>query len=227
MAIQAGIFTGLSVLLGVLLSLKFPFNLIVSFYLTVFLSRKWLKSRRNKFAQLVNSQLPEVSRMLASCLRAGMSIQQSIETVARELKAPAGPLFNAMSQQLHLGTSVEAVFEKMSERFSSKDFQLLLKTIIIQRKAGGNLGQALDHLAKTLEDRARMNQELSNQTAESRYIAITLAVIPIVLIIGFNVVFDGFIMPLFTIPGLILLVVVAILMTIGFLAIRKVSNIKA
>ena len=126
-----------------------------------------------------------------------------------------------------MGTTLHLVLERVHERFTSKDIRLLTQTIIVQRQAGGNLGQALDHLAKTLEERERMNKEISNQTAESRYIALTLALMPVFLIVVFNMVFKGFIMPIFTVPGMVLVAVVLLLMTVGFLMIRKVSNIKA
>jgi tight adherence protein B len=227
MLILSGVFAAGSVLLSQLFSLRFPLNITAAFFVVNTGSKRWLKGRAAKYAQMINRQLPEVCRMLAGCIRAGLSVQQGIEMVARELKPPAGPLFQTMASELKMGTTLDEVLTRLHERFASKDIRLLTQTILVQRRAGGNLGQALDHLAKTLEERDRMNQELSNQTAESRYIATTLALMPFFLIIAFNMVFKGFIMPLFSLPGMILLAVVAVLMTIGFLLIRKVTNIKA
>jgi tight adherence protein B len=214
-------------LLNRLIALGFPYNLTAAYLLVNWGGKQFLKTRTNKYALLINRQLPEVCRMMASCIRAGLSVQQAIEMVAKELKPPAGPLFQAMASEMRVGTSLDDVLERLHERFTSKEIRLMTQTILVQRQAGGNLSQALDHLAKTLEERERMNQELSNQTAESRYIAFTLALMPFFLIIAFNMVFKGFIMPIFTLPGLILLAVVMALMAVGFLLIRKVSNLKA
>ncbi|GGJ25302.1 type II secretion system F family protein [Paenibacillus hunanensis] len=214
-------------LLNVLLGLRFPMDMIVAYFVVTIGSSRWLKARRRKFAAQIDRQLPEVCRMLGSSIRAGMSIQQAIGMVASELKAPAGPLFQEMSRQLKLGSNIDTVLSELGERLQSRDIRLLIQTVTIQRQAGGNLAKAMDQLARTLEERERMNKELSNQTAESRYIALTLALMPVFLVVAFNIVFKGFVTPLFTIPGLILLVVVVILMLIGFLAIRRVTNIKA
>jgi tight adherence protein B len=227
MLIRAAALLVITILLYKLIGLKFPFNVTAGYFVMNFGGKQWLKTRSSKYAQLINRQLPEVCRMMASCIRAGLSVQQAIEMVAKELKPPAGPLFQSMSSELKMGTTLDAVLERLHERFTSKDIRLMAQTILVQRQAGGNLSQALDHLAKTLEDRERMNQELSNQTAESRYIALTLAMMPFFLIIAFNMVFKGFITPVFTLPGMILLVIVLALMITGFLLIRKVSNIKA
>lgn len=217
----------LSILVERMMGLGVPYNLLAAYFVTNWGSKQWLKSRSSKFSQLINRQLPEVCRMMSSCIRAGMSVQQGIDIVAKELKPPAGLLFQTMSRELKMGTTLHLVLERVHERFTSKDIRLLTQTIIVQRQAGGNLGQALDHLAKTLEERERMNKEISNQTAESRYIALTLALMPVFLIVVFNMVFKGFIMPIFTVPGMVLVAVVLLLMTVGFLMIRKVSNIKA
>ncbi|MVP01600.1 type II secretion system F family protein [Paenibacillus lutrae] len=225
--IRLALFAVVTVLLTSLLDLKAPYNLIAGYFGVRICAKQWLKGRRLKYAEQINRQLPEVCRMLSSSVRAGLSIQQGIEMVAKELKAPAGPLFMSMSSELQIGTTLDEVLERLHERFTSKDIQLLTQTILVQRKAGGNLSQALDHLAKTLEERSRMNKEISNQTAESRYIAISLAVMPLFLVIVFNTVFKGFIMPIFTLPGLILLAVVVVMMLVGFVLIRKVSHIKA
>lgn len=225
--IRAAVFVVISLLLYKFISLKFPYNVTAAYFLTNLGMKQWLRAKSNKYAQLINRQLPEVCRMMASCIRAGLSVQQAIGMVAQEIKPPAGPLFRSMGSELKMGTTLDAVLERLHERFTSKDIRLMTQTILVQRQAGGNLSQALDHLAKTLEDRERMNQELSNQTAESRYIALTLALMPIFLIMAFNMVFKGFIMPIFTVPGVVLLGIVLSLLIAGFVLIRKVSNIKA
>jgi tight adherence protein B len=225
--LRAAVFLVIALLLYKLISLKFPYNAGAAYLLMNLGLRQWLRTRSNKYAQLVNRQLPEVCRMMASCIRAGLSVQQAIDVVAQELKPPAGPLFHAMASELKMGTALDAVLERLHDRFASKDIRLVTQTILVQRQAGGNLSQALDHLAKTLEERERLNQELSNQTAESRFIALTLMLMPVFLIIAFNMVFKGFIMPIFSVPGIILLAVVVAMMIVGFVLIRKVSDIKA
>ncbi|QJC50774.1 hypothetical protein HGI30_03800 [Paenibacillus albicereus] len=217
----------ISYLIASLLSLGFPYNLLIAYLAVNLGSKQLVKSRRQKFGEQINRQLPEICRMLSSCVRAGMSIQQGIDMVAREIKPPAGFLFQTMSRELQMGTGVGDVLERVHERFTSKDIRLMTQTILVQRQAGGNLGAALDHLARTLEERERVNREISNQTAESRYIAVTLALMPVFLVFVFNMVFKGFITPIFTLPGLILLAAVVVLMAIGFVLIQKVSRIKA
>lgn len=226
LVIQIGSFAVSALLLRMLASLVFPFDLLVAWLLVSFGSKRFLQSRQNKLSQQLNKQLPELCRMLSSCIRAGLSLQQGFEMVAKELRAPAGPIFRGMSSEVKMGTSMETVLEKLGERVKSKDIAIFVQTVIVQRKAGGNISQAMDHLAKTLDDRARINGEIRTQTAETKFVAVALLLMPIFLVLMFNTMFDGFIMPIFTIPGLILLLVVVVLMAAGFYLISKVTNVK-
>jgi len=209
-----------------LLGLKFPYHFLIAYGVLKFSLKQWFKARQSKLAQSVNHQLPEVCRLFGSSIRAGLSIQQSIEMIGKEMKKPAGDLYKTMSSELKIGTPLSIVLERMNERVNSKDVHLMNHTILIQQRAGGQLSQALDHLAKTLEERERINQELKNNTTESRYIALTLSLMPVFIIMIFNMVFEGFLMPLFTLPGMILFGVVILLIGIGLILIRQVANIK-
>lgn len=226
LVIRAGALVILSLLLSKLLSMSFPYNVLIAYPVLSYGAKSWLAARRAKLAQQINRQLPEICRMLASCVRAGMSIQQGMEMVSKELKPPSGPLFKRIAGELKLGTSMDTVLEWLGERSSSQELKLMTRTLAIQRRAGGNVSQALDHLAKTLEDRERVNQELHNKTAESRFIAITLTLMPVFIIMVFNMMFKGFIMPIFTLPGLVLLLLVGVLIGTGLLLIRKVSRVR-
>ncbi|WP_164985006.1 type II secretion system F family protein [Ammoniphilus sp. CFH 90114] len=216
----------LSYLALLLLGVTFPYQFLLAYLVLKLSVKKWFESRQSKLAQAVNQQLPEVCRLMGSSIRAGLSIQQSIEMVAKEMKKPVGDLYQVMASELKMGTALQVVLERMNERVNSKDVHLMNHTIIIQQRTGGQLSQALDHLAKTLEERERINQELKNNTTEARYIALTLSLMPVFIIMIFNMVFQGFLMPLFTLPGLILLAVVLLLIGAGLLLIRNVANIK-
>lgn len=226
LAIQLGVFAGLAVILHVIVRLEFPFELLASWLLTGVGAKQFLKSRRSKLSQELSKQLPELCRMVSSCVRAGLSLQQGFEMVAKELRAPAGPIFRNMSSELKMGTSMESVLERLTERVKSKDISIFVQMINVQRKAGGNISQAMDQLAKTLDDRARINGEIRTQTAETKFVAVALILMPVIMVLMFNMMFDGFLMPLFTLPGIVLLVVVALVMSIGFYLIQKVSNVK-
>lgn len=216
----------ISFLLSKLFSLPFPYNVLVGYFVWKFSADRLLKARRNKLASAINKQLPEVCRLLASSIKAGLSIQQGIELVAAEIKPPAGRVFQVIASELKMGAAMDTVLTQMNERVSSKDLKLMNSAILIQRRTGGNLAQVLEHLAKTLEERERLNQEIQNSSAESRFIALILTLMPVFIIMMFNSMFDGFVMLMFTLPGMIITAVSGLLIAVGLVVIRKISNIK-
>ncbi|UFJ40797.1 type II secretion system F family protein [Brevibacillus humidisoli] len=224
--ISIGCWLGLGLIIWKLLRLDFVYSGLLAYLVFKLGSAQWLKSRHSKLTQAINRQLPEVCRLLSSSTKAGLSIQQGMEMVATEMKPPAGRTFQTIVSELKVGTEMDAVLTRMNERIKSKDLKLLINAIAVQRRAGGNLAQVLSHLAKTLEERQRINKELHNSSSEPRFIALVLTCMPIVIILLFNLALEGFVMLLFTMPGMVLIAISAVLIGTGLVIIRKIANVK-
>src|SRR5690606_33018267 len=169
-----------------LFKLIFIINITLAYLIIWFGSKLFLKSRQNQLTEKLNRQLPEVCRMMSNTMKAGLTIPQGIEMVGEELKAPIGPEFNGMVQQLRLGTNFEDVMNQLRERFASKELNIFVSTIIIQHRVGGNLAEVLSIMADTLEERARVNKEVDTVTAEARFIALILPIMPLMMALMMN-----------------------------------------
>ncbi|UOE92262.1 MULTISPECIES: type II secretion system F family protein [Bacillaceae] len=208
------------------MQLVFLLSLIVS-YLVVWVGSKFfLNSRQNKRTELVNKQLPEICRMLSNSVKAGLTIPQGMEMVAREISEPAGPEFQTMVQQLQFGDDFEEVMTRFRDRVDSKDLMIFVSTILIQRKVGGNLAEILSLMAETLEERARVNKEVSTVTAESKFVSIILPVLPLAMALMMNLIIPGFLNPLFSLFGMILLAIFLAIQVASFLIIRQITKIR-
>src|SRR5699024_3301075 len=108
----------------------------------------------------------------------------------------------------------------------NKEFKLFVATILIQKKAGGNISAILEEMSQTLEDRKLLKQEIKTMTAEQRYVAILVPIIPIFLVLMMNNIIDGFLDPLFTGIGIILLLFFIVGTVLTFWLVRKVTNIR-
>lgn len=225
-----GILIGLFLLLWIanrfILSLMFPIDLFLAHLLVWAGSYIFLKSKQNKRSEEFNRLLPEICRMMSNTVKAGLTLQQGIDMVGREIKAPAGPEFVRISHQLRLGNSFEDVMNQFRKRVASKELQIFVNTMLIQRRVGGNLSEVLMLMAETLEERARVHKEIETVTAESRYIAIILPVLPIIMAIMMNIAIPGFLNPLFTPIGLVILAIFIVMQIISFLIIKKLATIR-
>ena len=217
---------GLAFFFNSVVGLKFPYNFVCGIATMYLLQNLLFLVRRNKYQERLNDQLSEVCRLLANSLRAGLTLTQGIELVAREIPQPAGQEFKRMAREIQLGVSFDKALADMEKRIPTRDFRIFAATLFIQRRAGGNLSEVLQEMAETLEDRRIVNQEIKTMTAEQRYVSILVPIMPIALVLMMNTMNEGFIDPLFSGFGLILLGVFILGTILSYVLVKKVTNIK-
>jgi tight adherence protein B len=182
--------------------------------------------RKNKYEERFNAQLADICRLLGNGARSGLTINQGIEMVAREVGAPAGEEFKRIANELKLGVPLETALRSMQKRNKSREFQLFIATILIQKKTGGNLAATLESMSHTLEDRKVLNQTIKTMTSEQRYISIIVPAMPIFIVLMMNNIIEGFTDSLKTVPGMIILALFLSGIVLSFFLIRKITNIK-
>ncbi|CAI8710419.1 tight adherence protein B [Brevibacillus sp. IT-7CA2] len=217
---------GLAFLLSNVVNISFPFNIIIGAVVMYLIQNVLFFVRRNKYQERLNEQLSEVCRLLANSLRAGLTLSQGISLVAKEMNYPAGDEFSRMARELQLGVSFDRALADMEKRIPTREFRIFTATLLIQRRAGGNLSQVLQEMAETLEDRRIVNQEIKTMTAEQRYVSILVPIMPIALVLMMNMMNKGFIDPLFSGFGLFLLGLFVIGTLLSYILVKKVTNIK-
>ena len=219
-------YMGMMIMLQNFFSIKFPVNLLLAILLIEGGKRVLFLIRKNKMKQRIVEQLPEVCRTLANATRSGMTLTQGVNLVAQELNEPARGEFKRLASELTLGIEFNAALRAMEKRIENREFKLFVATLLIQKKAGGNLFSVLDEMSQTLEDRKIIQQEIKTMTAEQRYTSYIVPVIPIFLVLMMNNIIDGFLDPLFSGLGIILLLLFIGGTILTFILVRKVTNIR-
>jgi len=219
-------YMGIIIFLQNFFNIKFPINLLIAGLVLEGVKRIIFILRKNLMKQRMIEQLPEICRLLANATRSGMTLTQGVHLVAQEVNEPASGEFKRLAQEIALGIDFNKALKSMEKRITSKEFQLFVATLVIQKKAGGNLYSVLDEMGQTLEERKILQQEIKTMTAEQRYVAYIVPVIPIFLVLMMNNVIDGFLDPLFSGLGMILLVLFLAGTVLTFILVRKVTNIR-
>ncbi|MFD1204973.1 MULTISPECIES: type II secretion system F family protein [Sporosarcina] len=218
--------------LGIIIVLMNMFNLLLlpSLFIALLLvegSRRLLFIlRKNKKKQMFIEQLPEICRILANSTRSGMTLNQGIQLISQEIAEPAKSEFKRMAHELSLGIDFSMALRTMEKRIEHKEFQLFAATLLIQKKAGGNISAVLDEMSQTLDERKLLKQEVKTMTAEQRYVSNMVPLIPIFLVLMMNNIIDGFLDPLFTGIGIVLLTLFLIGTVLTFVIVRKITNIR-
>lgn len=218
--------------MGLVIGLQnfFNLNILTALFLSLLIveggRRVLFLIRKNKKKEMMVEQLPEICRILANSTRSGMTLNQGIQLVAQEIGEPAKTEFKRLAHELSLGIDFSGAIRSMEKRIDDKEFQLFTATMLIQKKAGGNLYAVLDEMSQTLDERKLLKQEIMTMTAEQRYISYIVPVIPIFLVLMMNNVVDGFLEPLFTSLGIILLAFFLTGTILTFVIVRKITNIR-
>ena len=173
-----------------------------------------------------NMQLEDALSSMSSSLKAGFSINQAVDEVAKTNVNPISIEFRLLMQEIRLGVSMENALHKMCDRLDSSDFELVATAIITARQTGGELTSIFDRLANMIRERNRINNKLRAMTSMGKMQAYIIGFMPIVLlfIIG-NIApqMVGFFFQ--TLIGIMLLIGCFIMVIIGFLWIKKILTI--
>jgi tight adherence protein B len=184
---------------------------------------RYLRSRRLK---RLEEQLVGGVQTLASGVRAGLNLTQSLALVARDGPNPLRQEFRHLTREYEYGISLEEAMRNAADRIGSADFRLLFAALQTHRERGGDLGETLDRIAESIREIQRLEGRVQTLTAQGRATARWLAVMPAVILAIMYLIDAGGVKMLFTEPvGNVLLGSMALLTFLGFLWIRKVIAI--
>lgn len=185
-----------------------------------------LRYTRQKFLQALQDQVPELALMFSNALRAGYGITQALAYLAQGARMPARRLFVDCHDAVQLGQPPDDALQGLAERFDSPDLRLFIVTVLVQKQAGGNLVTALENVARTASHRRETLGEVRAALAQARQSVNVLPFMPLLCGLLFNLLMPGFLTPLFTGPGLIVLTIVVTLQVVLALLIRRVARIE-
>lgn len=173
------------------------------------------------------AQLPDTLQLLSGSLSAGYSLPQALDAVVRQGTPPVAEELRKALVEARLGAPIEDALDDVAERMESKDFSWVVMAIRVQRQVGGNLAEVLATTAATLRERERLRRQVQVLSAEGRLSAYILFGLPVVFGLYMVAVRPGYISPLVTDPiGILMLVGMGILLTIGAFWLKKVVTVE-
>ena len=192
-----------------------------------FVPEFWVRSRVKRRSRLFDKQLPVALQVMATSLKSGFGIMESVSTVSREMDAPIATEFRRILDEARLGGSFEAGLSAMVERVASNDLRIVARAIEIHRNIGGDLAAILESVAGTMREREELRGHIIALTAQQRLGGMIVGVLPI-WVVGFFLVADPtFISPLWTDPiGRICLAIAIGMEIVAIFAMQRVMAIE-
>jgi tight adherence protein B len=186
-----------------------------------------LRRKRNRRLKAFNISLADAIDMLARALRAGHSMNASIELIGEQSPEPLASEFVQVFKQQKLGVHFRDALLQMGSRVPSRDLQFLITAILVQKETGGDLTEILDRTSHVIRDRVRIEGEVRTRTAQGRLTGWILGLLPVIMLVLLNLVSPGYSAILFHDPtGQKLLYAGGALIFLGGLVIRKIVNVQ-
>lgn len=183
----------------------------------------WMLAR---FKQRFLAVFPDTLDLIIRAVRAGIPAVQAICTAGVESEEPVGTTFRSMGDALLVGAEVKDVLEKAAQRLQLADFSFFSVCLILQRETGGNLAETLENLAGIVRTRRDIRAKTKALTAEGRISSKIISGVPFFIMGFLSIVNRPYVALLFnTRAGHKMLVLAAVLLTVGLFMIRKISNL--
>ena len=138
-------------------------------------------SRRRRLKEMTR-QLPDAIDIVVRSLRAGHPVATSITMVAREMRDPIATEFGLVVDEMTYGLNLDDALSNMARRAGLGDLRFLVVAVMIQMQVGGNLAEVLNSLSRVIRERAIMRAKVRALSAEGRFSAGLLSVLPFLLI---------------------------------------------
>ncbi|MDX3307952.1 type II secretion system F family protein [Streptomyces sp. NPDC054884] len=203
-----------------------PFFGPIAGLLGVWAAWQFLTWQRQKRIEKFINQLPELARILANATHAGLALRTAIGMAAEELEAPAGEELAKVANQLAVGHSMDDALGELAERLPSRELVVLVTTLVLSNRAGGQVVGALRNLTETLEERKETRREVRTQLSQVNMTAYAVPVLGVGSLFLMNGVKDGALERMTGSPvGQGAVIIAFALYAVGFVLIRRMSRI--
>ncbi|USQ77468.1 type II secretion system F family protein [Ornithinimicrobium cryptoxanthini] len=179
--------------------------------------------RRANFAD----QLDDLVQLLGSNMRAGHSVLQAMDSVAREMEEPGSSEIARVVNQVRVGRDLGEALDETADRMDSDDFRWISQAIAIHRQVGGNLAEVMDTVGETIRERNQIRRQVSALSAEGKLSAYVLIALPVGVTLMLLILNPEYILGLTQSPiGYALILLAMVLMTVGSVWLSKIVKIK-
>lgn len=192
--------------------------------------REGKKKRREQ----LNVQFRDAMLSVANSLRAGNSLQVSIERALEDLQriyrhqrsCPMVEEWHTLVAELNMGQDMEMVLVDFREQMNMEDVDTFVNSTLIIMRKGGNMTEVLSNVAQTIGDRIEVKRDIMTLTAGKRSEARMLTLMPLGLVGLLMLLSPDYLAPMYDKPlGKILAAVGLLLLAANYFIGKKIIDI--
>jgi tight adherence protein B len=171
---------------------------------------------------------------LASSLSAGRALENAFESALEDLFVlyPSDEAYiiketKVIIHKLSYNITIEVAISDFAKRSDIEDIMNFADVIIICKRTGGNLIDALKNSAAIISDKIEMKQEIDTVLSSRKFEQKILNVMPIGMVLILSITASEYIEPVFTtFQGRAAMTVSLILLTASFFISNKIMSIR-
>jgi tight adherence protein B len=134
---------------------------------------------RRKRLLLFQEQLPDALDLIRSALQAGHGLVTAMQVASETLSDPVATELRYVVEETRLGLTLRDALYHLSARVGDPNVPLLIVGILVSQEVGGNLAEVVDNTAFTIRERAKLQRDVRVLTAQSRFSALILTLLPV------------------------------------------------
>jgi tight adherence protein B len=167
---------------AVQVALGWPVVSAAAFLVGLALPSWYFRQRREARRAVIQGALADAVDALRAAVRAGMSVEEGLASLARSGPEPLRPALSELSRDLRLSGFEEAV-RRSQERLADPVFDTVAAALVMSHRVGGrNLGTVLDGLGRSVRQAVQVQREVRAQQAKNVLSARIVAALPLALI---------------------------------------------
>jgi len=218
---------------ALMLAIALTFLLIQSIWLLPILifglgfgTLAFIRFRLHRRFKQIRQQLPGVMELLATSLRAGLSLRAAFVQVSRQSPNPIAKELAVLERMQRVGIQLEEAVLQWSRRIPLDEIGLLGFAVGVSASSGGNLADTLDRLSATFRQRLLLEEKVDALTSQGRLQAWVMVALPIALALVLTMIDPHSMSALwFTGAGHAVIAGVLVLEFLGLMWIRRLIRI--
>lgn len=166
---------GISLILGLPYSQFMVILLPIFGYMGVVM---WLRSKAKKRQEEISYQLPDFLDTMSVTLQAGVAMDQAIRDIIPYFEGPVKEEFGRFIQEVSVGVARSEAYRTLLIRNDSKEFQILIKSLIQGERLGVPIA---DTFKQQAEEMRKIKKEMIKEKAAKASPKVTLVTTFIIL----------------------------------------------
>lgn len=186
----------------------------------------WVRLKRGAEQGLFEEQLGEAMPLIASNLRTGASVAQSVAPVAEHMAEPLKSEFAILERDLRNGRPIEQALDDMAKRTESSNLRLYSTAVSVSQQTGGSLSEITERVGEAIRAKVKAKRSAEAKTSSARFEAKLVGFAPVVMLLLMSFSSEIHREFFMTPAGWACLAVGAVLDIVGFLVLKQISNIR-